>query len=178
MLDDPTAADFLAAFKGRVYGAVGPALVRRNLRSGPGWGGSGQDVESLRLSFLVGRERTEVVIETGVRSRTVLVDVQLLIVNLLLSSVSHRRPLRRFPIDLRIDRRTLTLPVDGEELKFTAYSCDPVMHAVGKLGDLAITLHGPADLVPRLRLATLSPRAVSRWLSPESRDRDRRRPEP
>lgn len=117
------------------------------------------------LDYLVGRARHEVSITTSVYRRETLQDVQILVVNLLLHSLWASRPLRKFPIDIRIERQKLKLLVDGEEGAFTAYSAGPVMRAVAELGHVVVTVEGPVDLVPRLRLAPLRPGALERWLS-------------
>jgi hypothetical protein len=174
MHQQPGADAFVRAFGGRAYGAIAPRPVARNLIHGPGAGWSGEDVESLRLHYFVGRERHEIAIENSVFSRTALVTVQTLVVNLLLHSLWARRPLRRFPIDLRIERRKLSLPVDGKDHVFTVYTCDAVMKAVAEIGDFVVTIDGPVDVVPRVRLAAMDAGSLRRWLDPAARKTDRR----
>jgi len=134
--------------------------------SRPGWGSSGEQVSEITLHYFVGRRKQEVSVNTSVFSRATLQTVQILVVNLLLHSLWESRPLRKLPIDIRIERQKLTLPVDGADCKFIAYNAGPVMRAVAELEDVVVTVEGPVDLVPKLRLAPLRPNALARWLSP------------
>lgn len=162
----PSADAFFRAFKGQPYGVVGPQPVARNRRRGPGWGSSREEVSEITLNYLVGRQKDEVSVNTSVFSRATLQTVQILVVNLLLRSIWQSRPLRKFPIDIRIERQRLTLSVNGVDCKFIAYSAGPVMRAVTELEDVVVTVEGPVHLVPKLRLASLRPKALARWLSP------------
>ena len=65
----PSPDEFLAAFDQRIYGISRPTPVARNLRSGPGWGGSADEITHLRLSFQVGRRRRDVDIDNETVTR-------------------------------------------------------------------------------------------------------------
>src|SRR5215467_8032369 len=112
----------LRAFDGQPYGVVGPRPVVRDRRHLGGWSWSGDEVTALTLHYLVGRKRDEVLVETNIYSKRTLESVQNLVVIVVLRSLWASRPLRKFPLDIRVERQKLTLPVDGKESEFLAYS--------------------------------------------------------
>ncbi|MFL5911367.1 MAG: hypothetical protein ACJ768_12425 [Gaiellaceae bacterium] len=78
-----------------------------------------------------------------------------MITSRVLSNAIHREGLTRFPIDLRIERESLTVRVNGRARKMTVYSCGDAASATLKVGDASVSITGPRHVLASLSLRSL-----------------------
>jgi hypothetical protein len=148
VLTKPTADQFLKALNGKIYR---PAARSSVISPSMGWNGSGDQVTSINLQFLLGKARESVIVETSVAPERH--DAHLALHHLVFEVAHMRRP--RFP--MMLERSTVRIAVDGRVRSFTTYNAGPAAVAIAALGDVSVMVRCSVKRLPKLSLEQLKP---------------------
>ncbi len=143
---------------GAVYGVVGPGEVRRHPQQRGGTGGDIDGIDRLSMWFRLSAGDVEVATALGHGPSPEQVIAMMVSWNVL-----RRRNRLRFPIRIVVDRREITIPVDGPPEEFVAYTCGNTATTVGRLGSETITIRSSVGGLRKLRLGQFTDEDIARF---------------
>jgi hypothetical protein len=132
-------------------------VVRDTRISGYGGRDDSGHPTSLALTYRFEGEGNELELRADRRVSAVPSWAQLyLLTSRALSNAFPRHGRVRFPLELRIERESLAIRVNGRVRKLTVYACGDAMAGFLKVGDAAVWLVGPRHVLTSLSLRTLT----------------------
>jgi hypothetical protein len=119
------------------------------------WGGDRKEPNTLGVRVGEGGEEGEVQIESRLGSHSsAFIDLHSIVWPHLGRALSRKR--MRFPVELRIERGVIWLPVEGRKRRFTLYTCEESASATVEINNVTVRAVGPTDKLGQLSIRRLT----------------------
>ena len=139
-----TLIEVFDAFGKPVFGLTSPYPVKRSASVGHGG-------DHFELYFIAGPAKSWIRIDVRLEE----MKREVLIGNLVFND-ALQGPLR-FPLDLRVERREVAIPVDGEPQKFIAFVCRRLAVALARIDGRWVYVHTPKRALRQVALRREKP---------------------